>query len=143
MQCVENCDSPDPADHVEFSQPVWQTAQMFLGECLCLLPGFYSFLMKHIRAFRNRRQGKTANGGYAPVSQNANGDGEGHQQGEANGNVTAGSRDVEGGGGGTEDEGEALEGTAPLLFFAPAACDICGTTLMNVGLLFTPVSIYQ
>jgi drug/metabolite transporter (DMT)-like permease len=30
-----------------------------------------------------------------------------------------------------------------LLFFVPAACDILGTTCMNVGLLFIPVSIYQ
>lgn len=30
-----------------------------------------------------------------------------------------------------------------LLFWAPACCDIVGTTLMNVGLLFVPVSVYQ
>lgn len=36
-----------------------------------------------------------------------------------------------------------LTGKAIFLFFTPAFCDICGTTLMNVGLLFTPVSIYQ
>ncbi len=30
-----------------------------------------------------------------------------------------------------------------LLFTAPACFDICGTTAMNVGLLYTPVSIYQ
>jgi len=29
------------------------------------------------------------------------------------------------------------------LFWLPAACDLTGTTLMNIGLLFTPVSIYQ
>ncbi|KAE8230955.1 hypothetical protein CF326_g4041 [Tilletia indica] len=36
-----------------------------------------------------------------------------------------------------------LVGKAIFLFFTPALCDICGTTLMNVGLIFTPVSIYQ
>lgn len=36
-----------------------------------------------------------------------------------------------------------LTGKAIFLFFTPAVCDICGTTLMNVGLIFTPVSIYQ
>ncbi|KAG9012340.1 hypothetical protein FRB93_001762 [Tulasnella sp. JGI-2019a] len=39
--------------------------------------------------------------------------------------------------------GESLIGRKMLLFFLPAACDVAGTTLMNIGLLFTPVSIYQ
>ncbi|KAG9046754.1 hypothetical protein FS837_003684 [Tulasnella sp. UAMH 9824] len=45
-----------------------------------------------------------------------------------------------------EDEhtkGLELKGWKVLLFFLPAACDLTGTTLMNVGLLYTPVSIYQ
>ena len=29
MQCVENCDDPNPAHHVLYEQPVWQTLQMF------------------------------------------------------------------------------------------------------------------
>lgn len=29
MQCVENCDDPDPRNHVLYEQPVWQTLQMF------------------------------------------------------------------------------------------------------------------
>ena len=29
MQCVENCDDPDPKRHVLYEQPVWQTLQMF------------------------------------------------------------------------------------------------------------------
>ncbi|KAG8892777.1 hypothetical protein FRC01_013959, partial [Tulasnella sp. 417] len=39
-------------------------------------------------------------------------------------------------------KGLKLEGWKVLLFFLPAACDLTGTTLMNVGLLYTPVSIY-
>ncbi|KAI6099895.1 hypothetical protein EDD16DRAFT_1889082 [Pisolithus croceorrhizus] len=39
-----------------------------------------------------------------------------------------------------EDE---LRGWKLLLLWFPAACDLTGTTLMNVGLLYTPVSIYQ
>ncbi|KAF6764711.1 integral membrane protein [Ephemerocybe angulata] len=38
---------------------------------------------------------------------------------------------------------EQLQGWGYLLFWAPAACDLTATTLMNVGLLYTPVSIYQ
>ena len=37
MQCVENCDSPDPSKRRSFEQPVWQTAQMFVGEMGCWL----------------------------------------------------------------------------------------------------------
>jgi drug/metabolite transporter (DMT)-like permease len=36
-----------------------------------------------------------------------------------------------------------MTGLAQLLFLFPAVCDIAGTTLMNVGLILTPVSIYQ
>ncbi|KAF8528214.1 hypothetical protein BU17DRAFT_38929 [Hysterangium stoloniferum] len=36
-----------------------------------------------------------------------------------------------------------LTGWSILLLWIPAACDLTGTTLMNVGLLYTPVSIYQ
>ncbi|KAJ7470584.1 hypothetical protein FB451DRAFT_1352129 [Mycena latifolia] len=40
-------------------------------------------------------------------------------------------------------EPEQLTGWKILLLWIPAACDLTGTTLMNVGLLYTPVSIYQ
>src|SRR5436190_3826848 len=36
-----------------------------------------------------------------------------------------------------------LNGRKILLLAAPACCDITGTTLMNVGLLFVVASIYQ
>lgn len=38
---------------------------------------------------------------------------------------------------------QPLSGWKMLLLWIPAACDLTGTTLMNVGLLYTPVSIYQ
>ncbi|KAH8117492.1 hypothetical protein DFH11DRAFT_1575342 [Phellopilus nigrolimitatus] len=38
---------------------------------------------------------------------------------------------------------QPLRGYKVLLLWLPAACDLTGTTLMNVGLLYTPVSIYQ
>jgi len=38
---------------------------------------------------------------------------------------------------------QELQGWKVLLLWIPAACDLTGTTLMNVGLLYTPVSIYQ
>ncbi|KAJ6547386.1 hypothetical protein B0H19DRAFT_1211964 [Mycena capillaripes] len=42
-----------------------------------------------------------------------------------------------------EPQPEQLAGWKILLLWIPAACDLTGTTLMNVGLLYTPVSIYQ
>ncbi|KAJ6455752.1 hypothetical protein C8R45DRAFT_1187434 [Mycena sanguinolenta] len=42
-----------------------------------------------------------------------------------------------------EPQPEQLSGWKVLLLWIPAACDLTGTTLMNVGLLYTPVSIYQ
>ncbi|KAG6841662.1 hypothetical protein C0991_008300 [Blastosporella zonata] len=38
---------------------------------------------------------------------------------------------------------QSLTGWKVLLLWIPAICDLTGTTLMNVGLLYTPVSIYQ
>ncbi|KAJ3562173.1 hypothetical protein NP233_g9746 [Leucocoprinus birnbaumii] len=43
----------------------------------------------------------------------------------------------------TKSKTETLEGWRVLLLWIPAACDLTGTTLMNVGLIYTPVSIYQ
>lgn len=43
----------------------------------------------------------------------------------------------------TESRQIKLTGKKILLLAIPATCDICGTTLMNIGLLAVPVSIYQ
>jgi hypothetical protein len=40
-------------------------------------------------------------------------------------------------------EKPVLEGCKALLLWLPTLCDLTGTTLMNVGLLYTPVSLYQ
>jgi len=42
-----------------------------------------------------------------------------------------------------EEERKPLQGWRVLLLALPACCDITGTTLMNVGLLFVAASIYQ
>ncbi|KAF5358355.1 hypothetical protein D9756_001894 [Leucocoprinus leucothites] len=104
MQCVENCNDPDPTHHVPYEQPVWQTLQMFLGEMLCFLPVIYAW-------FKLR---------YQPI-----------QLEEEEPLVTKSTKTT------------TLEGWKILLLWIPAACDLTGTTLMNVGLLYTPVSIYQ
>ncbi|KAH9946273.1 uncharacterized protein BXZ73DRAFT_37074 [Epithele typhae] len=108
MQCVENCDGPNP---VLYEQPVWQTLQMFLGEMLCFLPVIFSWL-------RARRQAQ-------PLS------------------LPADSEEEPAAGAKVATPQAHLDGWKILLLWFPAACDLTATTLMNVGLLYTPVSIYQ
>ncbi|KAF9050643.1 hypothetical protein BDZ89DRAFT_1154143 [Hymenopellis radicata] len=42
-----------------------------------------------------------------------------------------------------KDLTQSLSGFKIMLLWIPAACDLTGTTMMNIGLLYTPVSIYQ
>lgn len=42
-----------------------------------------------------------------------------------------------------DDQPSVLRGYRILLLALPAICDICGTTLMNIGLLLVAASIYQ
>lgn len=108
---MENCSDPNPANHVLYEQPVWQTLQMFLGEMLCFLPVIYTWLQARQRT--------------APVFLPSDLEEDVHEPGKI------------------EDNSEELRGWKILLLWLPAACDLTGTTLMNVGLLYTPVSIYQ
>ncbi|GBE89727.1 Uncharacterized protein SCP_1700510 [Sparassis crispa] len=111
MQCVEDCNDPNPAHHVLYEQPVWQTLQMFLGEMLCFLPVVYAWLAT--------RRSPT------PLQLPT----------DAEEEPAEGSK--------MQIAGKPMRGWSILLFWFPAACDLTGTTLMNVGLLYTPVSIYQ
>ncbi|SPO20346.1 related to nucleotide-sugar transporter [Ustilago trichophora] len=192
MQCVANCDSPDPKRRQEFSQPVWQTLQMFLGECLCLLPVLLRALYTRISGSNARDAALKKPLLQAPPDSGIvfDGDSSPRDRGASavssyeatRGRVHTGathaptdpsvpappfeiaSRAIQPGELGESDftnmndssyihavdadeigafKGETMSGKAIGLFFMPALCDICGTTLMNVGLLFTPVSIYQ
>ncbi|KAH9083856.1 hypothetical protein EDB83DRAFT_2539043 [Lactarius deliciosus] len=113
MQCVENCDDPDPRRHVLYEQPVWQTLQMFLGEMLCFLPVLYEYLSKRWRAASIRLPEEDSDSTLAELSESQ------------------------------KLQPKKLTGRRILLLWLPALCDLTGTTLMNVGLLYTPVSIYQ
>ncbi|KAG0133815.1 hypothetical protein HOY82DRAFT_482194 [Tuber indicum] len=127
-QCVRNCE--DPGISKRFEQPVMQTLQMFIGEMGCwLIVGLFS-----IKQCIRNRQHKTA--GYEPVG--------------AEDDAPAGPAD------GTSSPSPAIKPLAPsldgrspiswvkvFLLAIPACCDIAGTTLMNVGLLFVAASIYQ
>ncbi|KAF5391456.1 hypothetical protein D9757_002053 [Collybiopsis confluens] len=118
MQCVENCDG-DISKQVLYEQPVWQTLQMFLGEMLCFLPVIYSWAM-------SKR--------FQPVQLPNDNDGSDDSSDTRVQTVNPAK---------LAPAPQELRGWRVLLFWIPAACDLTGTTLMNVGLLYTPVSIYQ
>ncbi|PFH56584.1 hypothetical protein XA68_16286 [Ophiocordyceps unilateralis] len=128
-QCVRNCGRDDAGRTVRFEQPVLQTAQMFVGEMGCwLVVGlttlYRKFVTKHSPAGR----------GYEAVNPD---------------DRTDDARDApdddtpDGGLKPDSDSSSVLRGWRVVLLALPAICDICGTTLMNAGLLFVAASIYQ
>lgn len=125
-QCVRNCDDPDIHKRKHFEQPVLQTAQMFVGEMGCwLVVG----LLKLYTRWTNKTS--PAERGYEAVNTTP----------EAADRLI-GDDDAE-----VEDHGKPimakLSGRRIMMLAVPAICDICGTTLMNVGLLLVAASIYQ
>jgi len=113
MQCVENCDDPDPKRRILYEQPVWQTLQMFLGEMLCFLPVLYTTVASYWRTPSVHLPDESSDDTLEDFSESQ------------------------------KTPQEKLTGRRILLLWLPALCDLTGTTLMNVGLLYTPVSIYQ
>ncbi|KAF1350819.1 putative nucleotide-sugar transporter [Delphinella strobiligena] len=142
MQCVANCDNPDPRKHKTFEQPVIQTLQMFLGECGCWLVVFASFIYrKYISRSSTITLQDTA---YEPVNADDETDlltrrpiedeeidpSDAHFKPFVDAEIEGAPR-------------IPLKGWKLILLALPACCDIAGTTLMNVGLLFVAASIYQ
>lgn len=143
MQCVADCDTDHPK---RFEQPVLQTLQMFVGEAGCWLVVFLSYLVKRVQ----NRGVSLDDTSYEPVATEEQGDEEAEDEGVADlsssqtlvdpTNITA-KPFVDADELGVERK--PLTGVKILMLASPAICDICGTTLMNVGLLFVAASIYQ
>ncbi|KAK4058649.1 hypothetical protein OIO90_000093 [Microbotryomycetes sp. JL221] len=152
MQCVENCDSVDPTKRKVFEQPVWQTATMFLGEMLCLI----AFKLTHspinpwnpvrkarrhaasVAARKAALQDQAARLHTAPLSRPEESAIFFNESAiSLHGQEEISKVELK------QDATPQINWRTSLLFWAPAACDICGTTAMNVGLLLVPVSIYQ
>jgi drug/metabolite transporter (DMT)-like permease len=125
MQCVKNCDSPSRKHRSHFEQPVLQTLQMFIGEMGCwLVIGAFSMYQR----YAGRRAG------YESIADN-DGTSDSSETPEVANPLKPAHAD---------DEGRLpLQGRTIFLLALPACCDIAGTTLMNVGLLFVAASIYQ
>jgi drug/metabolite transporter (DMT)-like permease len=134
MQCVENCNASSKKDRGHFEQPVLQTLQMFIGEMGCwLVIGIFSAYKRYV----SRRAGYEA----LPVS-NDDVQGTTSPARSDESEATAVANPLKPAH--ADDEGRIpLVGRSVLLLAIPACCDIAGTTLMNVGLLFVAASIYQ
>ncbi|KAK2765525.1 hypothetical protein FQN54_008379 [Arachnomyces sp. PD_36] len=142
MQCVRDCDSPDPAQRKVFEQPVFQTAQMFVGEMGCWLVVLGFHLWKRYITSRFSTTPLLA-GGYQPVNNDNDdsyvSDDEVNEHSRLNDEANPVAKPLLP----NDDTRTKLQGWKTLLLAAPACCDITGTTLMNVGLLFVAASIYQ
>jgi hypothetical protein len=137
MECVRNCGpDDDPKQRHYFEQPVIQTLQMFVGEMGCWLVIWGRSAYLRMRA-RRHAEPLLAGATDEPTETDS---------------LLARDHDDE------DDDGEDplsaslvlpndgrqhLEGWRVGLLALPACCDIAGTTLMNVGLLFVAASIYQ
>lgn len=153
MQCVADCNTPHPKT---FEQPVIQTLQMFVGESGCWLVVAISFLLRHFNL------SKSGSGpAYQPVGARDSSEEDAEDEDEAaqdeadeNGDMTSSQTLVDptnvvakaildGEEAAVGIERLPLEGWKVTLLALPAVCDICGTTLMNAGLLLVAASIYQ
>ncbi|KAL2223023.1 hypothetical protein M432DRAFT_538467 [Thermoascus aurantiacus ATCC 26904] len=138
MQCVRNCDSPDPKERKLFEQPVIQTAQMFIGEIGCWIVVFGSYLYNRHVTSRSSQSTPLLDGGYRRVRGVDAGDSDEDEDGPHRSDPMAKPLLPN-----NDDTRIRLRGWKILLLALPACCDIAGTTLMNVGLLFVVASIYQ
>lgn len=126
---MRNCDSPNPKYREHFEQPVLQTLQMFIGEMGCwLVIGLFSLWQRYAGARAGYEAIPDSEGIATPAS----------DESEAR-DIVNPLKPAH-----PDDEGRIpLEGRSVFLLALPACCDIAGTTLMNVGLLFVAASIYQ
>lgn len=149
LQCVANCDSSDPSEIRRFSMPVIQTAQMFVGEAACFLVVFGNYLYKR---YISRPSSPLFAGGYTAVDghdhdndSDIDSDEDEENNGELRTSVSAlvATNPVVKSLVPNAENRKELVGWRVILLALPACCDIAGTTLGNVGLLFVAASIYQ
>lgn len=134
---MRNCDDPDPAKHEHFEQPVIQTAQMFVGEmgCWVVVGGFWMY-----SRYAGKLSGRASEGAAYHAIDNADEESDADTGSiRSNAPLNPAMKVLL-----KDEEGRIhLTGYKLSLLALPAICDICGTTLMNVGLLFVVPSIYQ
>jgi hypothetical protein len=123
---------------------------MFIGEMGCWLV-VLSFHMwnRHVKSrARSVSEASLLVGGYEPVNgdvdDHGDSDNELNDESTLNGSPLSRSEpDPSAKLVASDDSRIILKGWKTLLLAAPACCDVTGTTLMNVGLLFVVASVYQ
>ena len=124
-QCVKNCSSiDDPTTRKNFEQPAIQTLQMFLGEFAMF------FVWLSVRYYDAK---KAINQQSIAYEQQANLDSHGVFAANEEGSEGVTNKEVPNAVGLFQNWRLAI----------PAICDLSCTTLLNIGLVYTPVSIYQ
>ncbi|WFC96389.1 hypothetical protein MBRA1_003046 [Malassezia brasiliensis] len=151
MQCVENCEPDSPDKPVLYSQPVWQTLQMFVGEMSCLVPFFAHVVRKKWRRWQRERARQAGGENQSLIS--VNDESEVAPYGSVHAsflrvnvpNLFGGLLPVDGDGMTAVHVRRRLNKwwNLAVMFVVPALCDICATTLMNSALIIMPVSIFQ
>ncbi|KAK9248520.1 hypothetical protein V1506DRAFT_529188 [Lipomyces tetrasporus] len=134
-QCVANCDGP-ASERRYFEQPVIQTFQMFIAEASCWAIVF----LQQLYLSYNKPAPLVATPDTSRDSVERNLSEEPDLLLSTDPNISllsSAPTDT------TKPIQPMLDGKKVFGLSIPASCDICGTTLMNVGLFFTPVSIYQ
>lgn len=112
---------------------------MFIGEMGCWLVISLSFLYHRFISSRFSHQPTPLlAGGYHPVNTDEGGYNEDEDQ-----TIDGPDGDHRPKPSAPDEDRVPLRGRRVLLLALPACCDIAGTTLMNVGLLFVAASIYQ
>ncbi|CCC05900.1 hypothetical protein SMACR_00115 [Sordaria macrospora] len=131
-QCVRNCDDPDPLKRKHFEQPVIQTLQMFVGEMGCwVVVGIMSLWTRYVSKFTTYER---IDNRAAAAEDDVPDDASIRSHTPLTDSPAASSK---------YDGPSVLRGWRVVLLSLPAICDICGTTLMNAGLLLVAASIYQ
>lgn len=134
MQCVANCDDPVLKRRKIFEQPVFQTAQMFVGEMGCwLVVGLMQLWARYVSK-------TSTDPAYQPV------DTADPDAATADDAASINSQTALNGSGAPValvKSDSVLSGWKVTLLALPAICDLTGTTLMNAGLLMVAASIYQ
>jgi len=134
QQCVRNCEAGDKGKPHLFEQPVIQTVQMFIGETGCWLVVFGFYIARLIQ-----NKTRTSPLLYQPVNTEDEEDDNTLRPYSSQDAASPALKPLVP----NADDRRPLKGWKTLLLAIPACCDITGTTLMNVGLLFVAASIYQ
>ena len=121
-------------------------AQMFIGEMGCWLVVFIHYLYKRFYLSRNAplfQGGYTAVNGYDHQPDSDDEDNRNEDLSRSIGSLESHNPVAKSLIPSISENRRELVGWRVVLLALPACCDITGTTLMNVGLLFVAASIYQ